>query len=114
MDRTIRNSNYEDIDVFIVHARPEPNLNESSSTLLNGQWVVQTIGEASEVVKVKILCRLSVAKQMIGYYKTKERLEVDFLGDMYSGVIISKPTSDIAELDETDPKYIMTFDLAVM
>ena len=110
----IRNSSFEELDVFIVHARPEPKINESSASLLNGGWFVQTIGEPSEIVKVKVACKWNVIQEIFDYYRTKEILTIDFLNWSNSGFILALPTYDLGETDDTNPKYTMTFDLAVM
>lgn len=110
----IRNSSSELVDVFTIQARPEPRLNESSSTLLNGGWFVQTIGEPSEVIKMRVVCRWDVVQEIMGYYKTKERLTVTFLDFEKTGFILSPPSYDIGERDEVNPKYIVTLELAVV
>lgn len=110
----IRNSSLEELDVFIVHARPEPKINESSSSLLNGGWFIQTIGEPSEILKVKMVCKWSIVKQILNYAVTKEKLTIEFMDTFAVGYILGIPSYDMAETDDTDPKYIMTFDLAVM
>lgn len=110
----ITNSNNEELDVFLVHARPTKKLNESSGNLLNGQWVIQTIGDAATVVHVKLNCRRSVVMQILEYAVTKENLIVEHLEAVYSGVILGAPSYDLAELDAENPRYTMTFEMAVV
>ena len=109
----IRNANNETLDIFILSARPEPRLNESSSTLLNGGWVCQTIGSPAEVLKVRGVCRWNVVQEIMNHYKTKESLMVSFLDFTKSGYIMSLPSYEIAERDEVSPKYSVTIEMAV-
>ena len=110
----IRNSNSVEIDAFILSARPEPKFNESNSNMLTGAWFVQTIGEPAEVLKVRIVCKWDVVQEVMLYSTTKERLSVEFLDFNKTGVILNVPTYDIGERHETNPTYVMTFDLAVI
>lgn len=109
----MRNAQSEQVDIFILSARPEPKLNESSSNLLNGGWVCQTIGSPAEVLKVRGVCRWTVIQEIMTYYKTKETITVSFLDFTKEGFIISPPTYEIAERDEVNPKYSINFEMAV-
>ena len=109
----IRNSSGEQLNLFTVSAKLEPRLNESSSTLLDGGWVCQTIGDPAEVLKVRVICKLDVVRQIMEYYKTKERLTVTFLDFAKEGFIIGSPNYDLAERGLTDPRYSMDFEMAV-
>lgn len=109
----IRNANSEQVDIFILSARPESRLNESSSTLLNGGWVCQTIGNPAEVLKVRGVCRWTVIQEIMDYYKTKEVISVSFLDFSKAGFIMSQPSYEIAERDELNPKYSINFEMAV-
>lgn len=110
----IRNSNSEEVTAFVVHARPEPKMNESSSNLLNGGWHIQTIGVPAEILKVKLSCKWTVVQELMTYYTTKEILYIDYLDFEKRGHILNLPTYDLGEADETDPTYIMTFEMAVV
>lgn len=110
----IRNSNFEVLNVFLAYARPTPKINENVSNLINGKWFIQTIGEASESLKIKLSCRWDVVQQILGYATTKEILTVEFLDFEKKGVINGIPDYDIAEFDETNPTYVMTFELVVI
>ena len=110
----IRNSSFEELNVFLVYVRPTPKLNQNISNLINGKFFVQTIGEASEVLKIKLTCKWSVLQELLGYSVTKEVLEVEFLDLDKKGVIMEMPDYDLGEMHETNPTYIVTFDLAVI
>ena len=110
----ITNSNHEELEVFIVHARVIPKINEGISNMLNGKWFVQTIGSASEILKMKIACRLDVLEQILEYATSKEMLSVKFMNVNENGIINGIPEYDLAEADETNPRYIVTFDLVVI
>ena len=110
----IINSSFEEVDAFIVYARPKPKTNESSSNLLNGGWFIQTIGKAATVLSVKLACKLSVINELLGYSETKEKLTITFLNKEYVGSILGTPDYDLGEMDESEPTYVMTFELAVI
>lgn len=109
----IRNASGEQLDLFVVSVKLEPRLNESSSTLLNGGWVCQTIGSPAEVLKVRVICKLDVVRTIMEYYKTKETLAVTFLDFAKSGFIIGSPNYDLAERGLVNPRYSMDFEMAV-
>lgn len=109
----IKNSNNEVLDLFLVYARPESKINGFSESTLGGGWFIQTTGIPSEILKMKVVCTWSVLQTLIEYYITKETLEVVYLGFDKYGNILEPPQYDIGEFHETDPIYIVTFDLAV-
>ena len=110
----IRNSDFEELDVFVVYARPEPRINESSANLLNGGWIIQTLGKPSEVLKVRVAARWTVIQELIEYAEKKTKLHVTFLDFEKSGIIMGTPSYDLGEPHETNPIYIMNFDMAVI
>ena len=110
----IRNSSFEELNVFLVYARPTPKLNQNISNLINGKFFIQTIGEASEILKIKLSCKWDVVQELQGYSVTKEVLEIEFLDIDKKGVIMEMPEYDLGEMHESNPTYIVTFDLAVI
>lgn len=109
----IKNANGEQLDLFVVSAKLEPRLNASSSTLLNGKWFSQTIGDPAEVLKVRVICKLDVVREIMEYYKTTETLSVTFLDFAKEGFIIGSPNYDLAERGLVNPRYYMDFEMAV-
>ena len=104
----------DEIDAFIVYVRPEPRINESASTFLNGEWFVQTIGSPAEILKVKVACKWTVVQILQNFAKTKERLSISFLDFTKIAFILGIPTYDVAEVNSDNPKYIMEFEMAVV
>lgn len=110
----IKNSYNEIVDVFIVYARPEKKMNQSFSNLLTGGWFIQTIGDAAEILKMKVACNWDILQELIVYSVTKEVLFVNFLDFDKRGIIMNNISYDIAKPDDVNPMYIATFDLAVV
>ena len=110
----IKNANSEEINAFIVYARPETVINESSSKFLNGGWFIQTIGASSEKLKIQLICKWDVTQELMGYAKTKEILSVEFLDFEKKGFILGIPTYGIVRQEKTNPTYSIDFEMAVV
>ena len=109
----IRNANLETLDVFLTYARPERRTIEYTATLLNGSIFTQVMGTPTEFVKVNLVCGWDVVQQLINYATTKEILTINFLDFEKRGFILNSPSYDIGERNDTNPKYIVSFEMAV-
>lgn len=103
----------ETLDLILISAKPIPVKNESASNMLNGNWFIQTIGDKSEKLQIKVICNYSVVKILEEYADTKASLEVGFLDFVKSGSIIGEVYYDVIA-PSSDPRCEVTFELAVI
>lgn len=110
----IKNSYGDDIDCFIVKARPQKIRNESSANLLTGEWFIQTVGTAAEKLEMEVVCKWDIVQEIMGYAVSKEILAISFLDFTENGIIIGMPEYDLEMKDHANPTYSVGFELAVI
>lgn len=112
---SITNSLEEAVDVIIASVNPKYIKSESTSKLLNGDWITQTIGDRAEKLEINVISSWAVLSEILGYADTKEELEVAYLDFVKSGHIIGQPEYEVfSKGGTTNRLYSVTFELAVV
>lgn len=87
--------NDEALDIWAIDTFNVENLiNESSATLLDGGWSIQTLGYPAQQITMRVLCNWNTLQEIKGYAITKDYLIIhhDPTGMSYSTKITSQPT----------------------
>lgn len=111
----IRNASNTYLDCIIKSVKPSHVMNESSSNLLNGSWMIQQIGSPAMKLSVEAYMKWSETKVLFSWAHEKQKVTVDYLDFEESGYILGEPEISVEVKGGTDERlYLASFEMAVM